>query len=63
MNKLLKKIAKLEERVQKKVFPKKFKSSNTYWKERYKTGGNSGSGSYNHLSEFKAKILNDFIEK
>ena len=25
--------------------------------------GNSGDGSYNHLAEFKAKILNDFVKE
>lgn len=34
-----------------------------YWEERYKSGGNSGMGSYNDLSEFKAYILNEFIIK
>lgn len=34
-----------------------------YWEERYKSGGNSGIGSYNRLAEFKAKVLNDFIKE
>jgi SAM-dependent methyltransferase len=37
------------------------KSSDEYWKQRYKVGGNSGLGSYNKLAEFKAEVLNDFI--
>lgn len=32
-----------------------------YWEERYKNDGNSGSGSYNNLAEFKAKIMNLFL--
>lgn len=36
-------------------------SSIEYWEERYKNGGNSGSGSYNKLAEFKANVLNEFI--
>jgi len=32
-----------------------------YWKKRYATGGNSGSGSYGGLAEFKAASLNRFI--
>jgi glycosyltransferase involved in cell wall biosynthesis len=32
-----------------------------YWEERYKTGKNSGAGSYNHLAEFKADVINKFI--
>ena len=30
---------------------------------RYETGGNSGDGSYNRLAEFKAEIINEFINK
>jgi len=37
-------------------------SSNSYWEERYRHGGNSGTGSYDHLAEFKAKVINEFIE-
>lgn len=38
-----------------------FPGSADYWKQRYRTGGNSGSGSYNELAEFKAEILNRFV--
>lgn len=38
-------------------------SVSKYWDERYKFGGNSGSGSYGRLSEFKAEIINSFILK
>lgn len=56
----------LEELIQ-KIFPGNSKlylwkgNSSQYWEERYKIGGNSGSGSYGRLSEFKAEIINDFI--
>ncbi len=40
-----------------------FKNSNEYWKKRYQKGGNSGPGSYNHLAEFKADVINGFIDK
>jgi len=40
-----------------------FKSSEQYWINRYKMGGNSGFGSYNKLAEFKADVLNDFVQK
>ncbi len=36
-------------------------SSMDYWEQRYLSGGNSGSGSYNHLAAFKADYINDFI--
>lgn len=42
---------------------KKFKGSAEYWEERYQAEGNSGSGSYDHLANFKAEILNDFVAK
>lgn len=33
-----------------------------YWENRYINGGNSGAGAYNHLAEFKAEIINNFIK-
>ena len=38
-------------------------SSKQYWEERYAKGGNSGAGSYNLLAQFKAEILNDFVNR
>lgn len=40
-----------------------FRSSSEYWDRRYRTGGNSGAGSYNRLAEFKANFLNRFVEE
>lgn len=40
-----------------------FSSSREYWEERYKYGGNSGSGSYNQLAVFKANVINEFVNK
>lgn len=37
-------------------------NSKKFWNERYLNGGNSGSGSYNHLANFKANIINQFIK-
>lgn len=39
-----------------------FTTSGEYWESRYRLGGNSGAGSYNNLAEFKAEIINSFIE-
>lgn len=39
-----------------------FKSSEKYWIERYKRGGDSGKGSYGKLAQFKADIINKFVE-
>jgi hypothetical protein len=38
-----------------------FSSSANYWEDRYRRGGNSGSGSYNRLRVFKAEVLNEFV--
>ena len=40
----------------------RFRSTAEYWDRRYKSGGNSGAGSYDRLAEFKAKFLNDFVQ-
>lgn len=34
-----------------------------YWKARYNWGGNSGAGSYGELAEFKAEVLNNFVQE
>jgi trans-aconitate methyltransferase len=39
----------------------KFHTSSQYWEDRYKLGGNSGSGSYGRLARFKADFLNSFV--
>ncbi len=52
-------VKKWKRNQQKKIF----KGSAKYWDERYKEKGNSGSGSYDHLAEYKADILNDFVKK
>lgn len=41
----------------------KFSTSSQYWNDRYALSGNSGAGSYGRLANFKASILNEFIEK
>lgn len=41
----------------------RFKGSSHYWDRRYRIGGNSGSGSYNQLAEFKAEIINGFVKE
>lgn len=40
-----------------------FLNSSQYWDDRYKLGGSSGSGSYGRLAQFKARVLNDFVEQ
>jgi hypothetical protein len=43
------------------LFGKTGFESGTYWETRYSQGGNSGSGSYGHLAQFKAEVLNKFV--
>lgn len=40
-----------------------FSSSERYWEERYKTGGDSGAGSYGPFAEFKAEVLNRLVRE
>ena len=40
-----------------------FPGSAEYWQRRYRSGGNSGSGSYGALAEFKAATINRFIRQ
>jgi hypothetical protein len=40
-----------------------FSDSVTLWEQRYRLGGNSGQGSYGLLAEYKAKVLNQFVEE
>jgi hypothetical protein len=39
-----------------------FPGSASYWEKRYSSGGNSGVGSYEKFAEFKAEVLNAFVE-
>lgn len=39
-----------------------FSGSADYWESRYAGGGHSGGGSYGELAEFKARVLNEFVE-
>jgi len=40
-----------------------FDGSERYWEQRYDAGGNSGDGSYHLLAQFKAEVLNQFVDK
>jgi len=40
-----------------------FRGSSSYWEDRYRQGGTSGSGSFGRLAEFKADIVNGFVQK
>jgi SAM-dependent methyltransferase len=36
--------------------------SGEFWEKNYRDGGTSGRGSYNHLADFKARVVNGLIE-
>ncbi len=40
---------------------RRFSNSHSYWENRYRSGGNSGDGSYGELAEFKARVLNGLV--
>lgn len=40
-----------------------FTTSAEYWEGRYRKGGNSGSGTYNRLGQYKAGFLNRFVRE
>ena len=42
---------------------KSFAGSEAYWTARYESAGSSGPGSYNKLAEFKAEVLNNFVQQ
>lgn len=42
---------------------KRFPGTEQYWENRYRKGGNSGAGSYDRLAEFKAGVINGFIQE
>lgn len=58
---LLKKIKKLVSRTHEEH--KADFSSAKYWDMRYRSGGNSGHGSYGRLSEFKARVINQYVKE
>jgi SAM-dependent methyltransferase len=41
----------------------KFEDSQSYWLERYRTGGDSGDGSYGKLAAYKADFINGFAAR
>lgn len=49
------------------LFPNRKKSesfpgSESYWEKRYSAGGNSGVGSYGLFAEYKADVINNFVD-
>jgi len=48
-------------RVLERTHRPRFPGSQSYWEQRYATGGHSGAGSYGRLAEYKAQVLNGFV--
>ncbi len=53
-------LKKLFDKISTKFNDNPFRSAQ-YWENRYKSGGNSGEGSYDRFAEFKAEVINGFI--
>ncbi len=56
-------VARVRRLLRKLTGGRRFDRSGSYWEERYRLGGNSGSGSYGRLAAFKAEVLNAFVER
>ena len=61
----IRKLAKRMLRSRKKPAPAvaMFPGVSPYWETRYAKGGTSGAGSVGRLAEFKAEVLNGFVEQ
>ena len=55
-------INKLYIKIRKKFINLTFPGSLNYWESRYRDGGTSGSGSFGRLAEFKANVINSFVQ-
>jgi SAM-dependent methyltransferase len=56
-------ISKLVNKFGQKLDIIRFQNSQSYWENRYATGGNSGSGSYDQLAKFKSEVINQFVDE
>jgi hypothetical protein len=59
---IIRKIPVIGQRVTPQPPRQVFTTSEEYWENRYRLGGNSGPGSYNRLAQFKADFLNRFVQ-
>lgn len=64
MKKFIKKIPIIGRWAYRKMYPKEpFLGSHKYWIDRYEKGGHSGKGSYSKLADFKAEVINNFVQE
>lgn len=61
--KILKKFPEIANNIGSKTTKTTFPGSKAYWENRYKAGGDSGTGSYDNLAIFKAEVLNEFVKE
>jgi SAM-dependent methyltransferase len=47
----------------KRLEASRFRDSASYWEKRYSSGGNSGQGSYDYASRWKAQTVNALVRK
>jgi SAM-dependent methyltransferase len=59
---MVKKYFKVFSRVLKQFLSRINFQSSKYWENRYKSGRNSGAGSYNLIANYKANFINSFIK-
>lgn len=46
-----------------KAYHAKYPGSQQYWERRYEQNGDSGSGSYGRLAEFKSEVIENFVDE
>ena len=56
-------IGALLERAARRRRRARFRGSDAYWEVRYRAGETSGLGSYGPMAEFKAEVVNSFVEE
>jgi hypothetical protein len=54
---------KMPSTVKRIVAAVRFRDSQSYWEDRYVSGGTSGPGSYDAQAEYKADFLNRFVRE
>lgn len=55
-------IKRFSERLYRLYESVRFRGTSQYWENRYQKGGSSGSGSIDRLAQFKAEVLNTFVQ-
>jgi SAM-dependent methyltransferase len=56
-------VGKLFAKIYIRIAGARFPGSRSYWRSRYARGGTSGTGSYGDSAQYKAKVLNGFVQR